>query len=163
MWMKMLGKMKKFQPVEYQVILLRKMQNLRQKDMSVKEYTEEFYKLDIKSRHVDDEVEKVSRYLNGSRTSIQNEISYVKKDSVEEAYQFYLKAEEILAKKHNQRQSGIFQQSRGRTYGEGNRYDSAMQVKGKSEWNEEPTGRRGNYTRGSYASYTRINNGKKRE
>ena len=33
--------------------------------MSVKEYTKDFYKLDIRSRHVDDEVEKVARYLNG--------------------------------------------------------------------------------------------------
>ena len=33
--------------------------------MSVKECTKEFYKLDIRSGHVDDEVEKVARYLNG--------------------------------------------------------------------------------------------------
>lgn len=55
---------KKFLPVDYQVNLIRKMQNLREKDMSVKEYTEEFYRLDIRSGHVDDDVEKVARYLN---------------------------------------------------------------------------------------------------
>lgn len=33
--------------------------------MIVKDYTEEFYKLDIRSEHIDDEVEKVARYLNG--------------------------------------------------------------------------------------------------
>lgn len=29
--------------------------------MTVKDYTKEFYKLDIGTRHVDDEVEKVAR------------------------------------------------------------------------------------------------------
>ena len=72
--------------------------------MSVKEYTKEFYKLDIIFGHVDDEVEKVARYLNGLRISIQDEISYVKIDSVEEAYQFSLKAEERLSKRQDQRQ-----------------------------------------------------------
>ena len=52
---------KKFLPTNYQVNLLRKMQNLRQKDMNVKDYTKEFYRLGTKSRHVDDEVEKVAR------------------------------------------------------------------------------------------------------
>lgn len=51
----------------------------------------EFYKLDIRFGHVDDEVEKVARYSNGLRISIQDEIGYVKMDSVEEAYQFFFK------------------------------------------------------------------------
>ena len=55
---------KKFLPTDYQVSLLRKMQNLKQKDMTMKEYTKEFYRLDIRSRHVDDDVEKISRYIN---------------------------------------------------------------------------------------------------
>ena len=44
------------------------MQKLIQKDMIVKEYTGEFYRLDIRYGHVDDEVEKVARYLNGLRS-----------------------------------------------------------------------------------------------
>ena len=49
-WVKMVRKIKnKFLPIDYQVSLLRKMQNLKQKDMIVKEYTEEFYRLDIRS------------------------------------------------------------------------------------------------------------------
>lgn len=56
-WVKMVGKLKnKFLHVDYQVNLLRRMQDLRQKDMTAKDYTEEFYKLGIISRHVDDEV-----------------------------------------------------------------------------------------------------------
>ena len=57
----------KIPPTDYQVILLRKMQNLRQKDVIVKEYAEEFYRLDIISGHVDDDVKKIARYINGLR------------------------------------------------------------------------------------------------
>ena len=101
--------MNKFLLVDYQVSLLRKMQNLRQKDMTVKEYTEDFYRLDIRSGHVDDDVEKIARYINILRLRIQDEISFVKLKIVEEAYQYALKAEEILTKKHEQRgRGGIF-------------------------------------------------------
>lgn len=61
-WAKMIGKMKKKSPpTDYQGNLFRKIQNLRHKDMSVKEYSREFYKLDIRFGCVDDEVEKVAR------------------------------------------------------------------------------------------------------
>ena len=63
---KMVNKVKKnFLPADYQVSLLRKMQNLKQKDMTVKEYTKELYRLDIRYKHVDDDVEKIARYING--------------------------------------------------------------------------------------------------
>ena len=120
-WLKMVNKVKnKFLPIDYQVSLLRKMQNLRQKDMTVKEYTKEFYSLDITSRHVDYKVEKVARYVNDLRSRIQDEINFIKLESVEEAYQYSLKAKEILTKKHEQRQKGKggrFQRCRGRCYG----------------------------------------------
>ena len=46
----MVAKMKdKFMPKDYQINLFRKLQNLRQKGMTVKEYTEEFYKLNIRT------------------------------------------------------------------------------------------------------------------
>ena len=59
--------------------------------MIVKEYTKEFYRLDIRFRHVDDDVEKIARYINGLRSRIQDEISFVKLESVEEEYQYTLK------------------------------------------------------------------------
>ena len=63
-WPKMVNKIKKkFLPVDYQVSLFRKMQNLKQKDMTMKEYTKEFYRLDIGSGHVDDDVDKIVRYI----------------------------------------------------------------------------------------------------
>jgi hypothetical protein len=43
--------------------------------MTVKEYTEEFYRLNIKAGHREIDDEKVARYLNGLRYDIQDEIS----------------------------------------------------------------------------------------
>ena len=99
----MVKRVKKFLPFDYKVILVRKMQNLRQKDITMKECTKKFYRLDIRFGHMDDDVEKIARYINGLRFGIQNEISFVKLKSVEEAYQYALKSEEILTKKHEQR------------------------------------------------------------
>jgi hypothetical protein len=71
----MVAKMKaKFIPKNYQITLFRRMQNLRQKLMSVKEYTKEFYKLNIKVGHRESDDEKVSRYMNGLRYDIQDEM-----------------------------------------------------------------------------------------
>jgi hypothetical protein len=62
----MVAKMKsKFIPKDYQITLFRRMQNLRQKLMSVKEYIEEFYKINIRVGHRESDDEKVSRYMNG--------------------------------------------------------------------------------------------------
>ena len=104
---------KKFLLVDYQVSLLRKMQNLRQKDMTVKEYTDKFYRLDIRSRHVDDDIEKIARYINGLRYGIQDEISFMKLESVEEAYQYALKYEEILQRIMNKDKEVEVVDSRG--------------------------------------------------
>jgi len=38
--------------------------------MYVKEYTEEFYILSITTGHVEDDMEKVARYINGLRYDI---------------------------------------------------------------------------------------------
>ena len=71
--------------------------------MSVKDYIKEFHNLDIRSRHIDDEVKNVPRYPNGMRTSIQDEINFMKIESMEEVYLYALRANEILEKEkeHN--------------------------------------------------------------
>jgi hypothetical protein len=62
----MVAKMKaKFIPKDYQITLFQRMKNLRQKLMSVKEYTEEFYKINIRAGHRESDDEKVARYMNG--------------------------------------------------------------------------------------------------
>jgi hypothetical protein len=70
-WDMMIAKMKaKFIPRDYQITLFRRMQNLRQKLMTVKEYTEEFYKLNIRAGHRESDDEKVAIYINGPRYDI---------------------------------------------------------------------------------------------
>jgi hypothetical protein len=86
-WDRMITKMKeKFIPRDYQITLFRRMQNLRQKLMTVKEYTEEFYKLNIRAGHWERDDEKVARYMNGLRYDIQDEMSMVTIRTVEYAY-----------------------------------------------------------------------------
>jgi hypothetical protein len=60
-WNRMVAKMKdKFIPKDYQITLFRTMQNLRQKLMSMKEYTEEFYMINIRAGHRESDDEKVA-------------------------------------------------------------------------------------------------------
>ena len=82
------------------------MQSLKQAGRSVQEYTEEFYRLLIRIGHVEADKEKVARYLNGLRLSIQEDLNLVRMNSIEEAYQFALKVEEKLNKKFESRQNG---------------------------------------------------------
>jgi hypothetical protein len=75
----MVAKLKaKFIPKDYQINLFSKLQNLRQKGMTVKEYTEEFYRLNIETGQKEKDDEKVVRYINGLRYDIQDEINMMK-------------------------------------------------------------------------------------
>ena len=74
--------------------------------MSVKEYTEEFYRLSIRTGHVEDDLEKIARYVNGLRYEIQDEISLLSLKTVEDAYQASLKAEEKILRRQSQRNRG---------------------------------------------------------
>jgi hypothetical protein len=68
----------------------------------VKEYTEEFYRLSIKAGQKENDDEKKTRYMNGLRYEIQEEISMMYVSKVEDAYQAALKAEEKLDRKKSQ-------------------------------------------------------------
>jgi hypothetical protein len=82
--------------------------------MSVKEYTEEFYKINIRAGHRESNDEKVARYMNGLQYDIQDEMSMMIIRNVEDAYQISLKAEEKLSQKQGQRGRGR-SQARGKT------------------------------------------------
>ena len=74
-WRLMVTKLKaKFNPANYELELLKRLQNLKQKDMTVKDYTKEFYKLTIQSGHRELSKEKVAQYINGLRFNIQDEV-----------------------------------------------------------------------------------------
>jgi hypothetical protein len=95
--------------------------------MTVKEYTEEFYSLNIRAGHWERDDEKVARYLNGLRYDIQDELSMVTIRMVEDAYQMALKSEEKLSRKQGQRGRGI-SQPRGKVVAKG-KYQNP-----KEEW-----------------------------
>ena len=117
----------KFIPRDYQITLFIRMQNLRQKLMTVKEYTEEFYKLNIRAGHRESDDEKVARYMNGLRYDIQYEMSMVTIRMVEYAYQMDLKAEEKLSRKQGQR-------GRGRSQPRGKSVTQDKYQKPKEDW-----------------------------
>jgi hypothetical protein len=103
-WDRMVAKLKvKFMPKYYQINLFRKLQSPRQKGMKVKEYTEDFYKLNNRAGQREKDEQKVARYINGLRYEIQDEINMMSIRTVEDAYQFTLKVEEKLARKQSQR------------------------------------------------------------
>ena len=54
-------------PKDYQLNLIRQLQNLRQKAMTVKEYTEEFFRPSTRVEHTEGGLERVARYINGLR------------------------------------------------------------------------------------------------
>jgi hypothetical protein len=135
-WDRMIAKMKaKFIPRDYQITLFRRMQNLRQKMMTMKDYIEEFYRLNIRAGHRESDDEKVARYLNGLRYDIQDELSMVTIRTVEDAYQMALKAEEKLSRKQGQR-------GRGKSQPRGKAISQERIQKPKEEW-KKPQGKAG--------------------
>ena len=83
----MVAKMKaKFISKDYQITLFRRMQNLKQKLMLVKEYTEEFYRINIRAGHQERDDEKFFRYMNGLRYEIQEEMSMMTIQTMEDSY-----------------------------------------------------------------------------
>jgi hypothetical protein len=129
----MIAKMKaKFIPRDYQISLFRRMQNLRQKMMTVKEYTEEFYQLNIRAGHRESNDERVARYMNGLRYEIQDEISMETIQMVEDAYQLALKDEEKLSCKQSQR-------GRGRSQPKGKSVAQDRYQKPKDDWKKPQT------------------------
>jgi hypothetical protein len=129
----MIAKMKaKFIPRDYQINLFRRMQNLRQKLMKVKEYTEEFYRLNIREGHQEIDDEKVARYLNGLRYDIQDELSITTIRTVEDSYHMALKAKEKLSRKQSQR-------GRGRSEPRGKAVTQDKLQKSKDDWKKPQT------------------------
>ena len=68
--------------------------------MTVKYYTEEFYKLTIRSGHRELSKEKVAWYTNGLRFNIQDEVGMLNISLVNDSYHYSLIVEEKLKRKH---------------------------------------------------------------
>ncbi|XP_012842063.1 PREDICTED: uncharacterized protein LOC105962308 [Erythranthe guttata] len=87
----------KFLPLDYNQTLYQKFHLLRQRvDQSVASYTEEFYKLMSRIELYDSNDQLVARYVAGLKSSIRGELFLLCFNSLAEAYQMALKAEEKL-------------------------------------------------------------------
>ena len=73
----------KFLPKDYQIMLYRQVQNLRQRGMTIKEYTEEFYNLNLRAGYVEETPEKTARFVNGLRGEILDEIGILSPRTLE--------------------------------------------------------------------------------
>lgn len=87
------------------------------------EYTEEFFKMLIKSERDEDEEELTTRYINGLIFSIQDEMTTRRMMTMDEAYQLALRIEEKLA-----------QQPRKRPYVRYSHVGGWKQCRGASRW-----------------------------
>eukprot|EP00253_Pinus_taeda_P036440 PITA_36440 len=87
--------------------------------MTVREYTEQFYWVNLRVGYKEDTLEKIARYVNGLRLEILDEISILFPKNIEEAYQSAMKAEEKITKKQNARRGRGTSKGRGQSYGRG--------------------------------------------
>lgn len=60
----------------------------------MQEHTNDFYKISMCIEHQEDDDQMVARYINGLKFTIQDELIMHHVNSMEEAYQLTLKAEE---------------------------------------------------------------------
>ena len=113
-WDRMVAKMRaNFLPKYYRLIMYRQVQNLRKMLLIMREYTEEFYKVNLRVVYVEESAEKDSIYVNGPRMDIQEEISMISPRTMEEVYQCALREEEKIARKQS------FNRGRGPARGRG--------------------------------------------
>ena len=111
----MVSKIKEnYLPEDYEIQLHRKRQSLRQKDLDVAAYIEEFQKLCLRSRVQEEEVVKVAWYMGALRANIQEEISLWAPTTVQKCFQLALKVEE-----YNKRRQESNPKNRGRGRGRG--------------------------------------------
>ena len=98
-WDRMVEKLRgKFLPKDYQLSLYRQMQNLRKRMLPVREYTDEFYKVNIKACYTQDSFEKVARYINGLSLDLKYKLSLLSQSMVEEEYQCALNVQDKLSR-----------------------------------------------------------------
>jgi len=96
-WDWMVSKVKsQFLPKDYAIQTFKRLHNLKQKDMDVIAYTEEFHKLTMRTGYNKDEVEIIARYINGLRLNIQEEISLATPRILEECFQLVVRVEEKI-------------------------------------------------------------------
>ena len=116
----MVAKMRgKFLPKDYQLGLYKQMQNLRQRMLTMREYTKEFYKVNLRAGYIEDTSEKTTGYINGLIMDIQEEMSMLSPSVMEEAYRYALKEEEKINRKQTFGRGKGIAKGRGKVTGRG--------------------------------------------
>ena len=87
---------------------------MRKKDTHVRECTEEFFRLSLRSGIKELEYQCVARYMNGLKYLIQDEMGTHYFRTVYEAYQISLKVEEKVDRKTQKKLRGRGPRGRGR-------------------------------------------------
>lgn len=151
-WKGMVAKIRQaYIPDGYEIQLHRRRQNLRQKEMDIHSYIDEFQKLCLRSKVVEDESIRLARYLNGLKWSIQEDMSLVTPKTVHQDYQIGLKVEEKGKRKQDQtsKNRGRGRDGRGHrgSYG-GRSNDSRPQGESKLTEQSGETSQRGGSSRG---------------
>lgn len=135
-------------PIDYEVHLYRRMKNLKQKDLEVASYIEEFHKLSLRSGHREDEKENVAKYLNVLKFNIQDETSPMNPKIVDKLFQMDLRVEDKLRRKgekHGRGRGGKNFRGRGNLGGRG----QPQKPQGESSQQEQSrdSGSRGGFRR----------------
>ena len=87
--------------------------------LTAREYTEEFYKVNLRAGYAEESAEKVARYVNDLRMDIQEEISMNSPRTMEESYQCALRSEEKITRKQNFNRGRGLARGRGKAKGRG--------------------------------------------
>lgn len=83
----------RFMPTSYAVEIDQRCHNLKQRDMDVVTYTEEFYKWTARAELQESDATRLARYLNGLKKILGEKISTHHIWDVEDAYELALKVE----------------------------------------------------------------------
>ena len=113
--------------------------------LTVREYTEEFYKVNLRDGYVEELAKNDDRYVNGLMMDIQEDISMISPRTMDEAYQCTLRAEEKIERKQS------FNRGRGSARGRGKATGRGIFVPQRGEYNNsiqrEKHGRGGDSSR----------------
>jgi len=83
----------KFLPSDHSRTIFQEFNNLRQRNQTVEEYTENFYKLQARNDLDESEEKTVTRYLNGLKWTIRDQLNLHYVIKLDEAYRMALRIE----------------------------------------------------------------------
>ena len=101
-------------PKDSKIKLHRRINFLKQNEIDVIAYTEEFQKLSLRGKQSECGSVKVTKYLNGLRLSIYEELNLLCPDMVHKCYQLELKVEAKLKRRQEKDSKGRGRNQRGR-------------------------------------------------